>query len=413
MRQSLLAIFLTIMSITAFGQTQINPKDYRFMVLQMPKLDMQFPENREIPADNNTFYALSYDDTNNTAFVYNDYVCGYYEVPAAMRAGFKTGARNLQAENPDEYWKLVKEVMDKVTANWKAKNAAAAPVASASAPANNTPATEAPKVLADYGRFADVRRFPQGTRPRFYQKISEASRRRAKQFVTKVGLAGRYEVFKHDGTELEVRTTAYGGAAQIAFEEFLDGRIQMSDVYDIVLEGMDEAVYKEIAKALVAMTANLPTHNMVVESSFVETEMDQLLQIADVYGKATIYCTFEFAATMLPQTGWVSDEMRNTRWANGYLGNYKSHDVIVLPQSFEDETNSVKVIDPSYAYIIPSGAEKPIKVAFEGDAQVKEIESQDDWSRVIHTYQKFGVAVVGLNPGLCAYRNTSLKKVIE
>ena len=109
------------MSITAFGQTQINPKDYRFMVLQMPKLDMQFPENREIPADNKTFYALSYDDTNNTAFIYNDYVCGYYEVPAPMRAGFKTSARNLQAENPDEYWKLVKEVMDKVTANWKAK----------------------------------------------------------------------------------------------------------------------------------------------------------------------------------------------------------------------------------------------------------------------------------------------------
>ena len=120
------------------------------MVLQMPKLDMQFPENREIPADNKTFYALSYDDTNNTAFIYNDYVCGYYEVPAPMRAGFKTSARNLQAENPDEYWKLVKEVMDKVTANWKAKNAAAA---SASAPANNTPATEAPKVLADDPNF--------------------------------------------------------------------------------------------------------------------------------------------------------------------------------------------------------------------------------------------------------------------
>ena len=81
------------------------------MVLQMPKLDMQFPENREIPADNKTFYALSYDDTNNTAFIYNDYVCGYYEVPAPMRAGFKTSARNLQAENPDEYWKLVLQII--------------------------------------------------------------------------------------------------------------------------------------------------------------------------------------------------------------------------------------------------------------------------------------------------------------
>ena len=151
MRQSLLAIFLTIMSITAFGQTQINPKDYRFMVLQMPKLDMQFPENREIPADNNTFYALSYDDTNNTAFVYNDYVCGYYEVPAAMRAGFKTGARNLQAENPDEYWKLVKQVMDKVTANWKEKTgaSAAAPAStSTAASTENTTTAAAPKVVA-------------------------------------------------------------------------------------------------------------------------------------------------------------------------------------------------------------------------------------------------------------------------
>ena len=140
------------MSITAFGQTQINPKDYRFMVLQMPKLDMQFPENREIPADNNTFYALSYDDTNNTAFVYNDYVCGYYEVPAAMRAGFKTGARNLQAENPDEYWKLVKQVMDKVTANWKEKTGASAAVpastSTADASTENTTTTAAPKVVA-------------------------------------------------------------------------------------------------------------------------------------------------------------------------------------------------------------------------------------------------------------------------
>lgn len=116
MKHSFLTIILALMSISVFAQTPINPKDYRFMVLQSPKLDQQFPENRENPSGNNTFFALSYDDTNNTAFVYNDYVCGYYEVPAAMRAGFKKGARNLQAEDPDEYWKLVQKVMDKLTA---------------------------------------------------------------------------------------------------------------------------------------------------------------------------------------------------------------------------------------------------------------------------------------------------------
>ena len=267
-----------------------------------------------------------------------------------------------------------------------------------------------PKVLAEYGQFADVRTFPQGVQPIFYQKISEASRRRAKQFVTKVGLAGRYEVFKLDGRTLEVTPTAYGGAAQIAFEEFLDGRVTMADVYDIVLEGMDEAVYKEIAKALVSTVTNLGTYNKVTDAStFNETQFDKLLMVADTYGKASIYCTFEFAATMIPQTGWVSDNMRDRRWNQGYLGDYKGHQVIVLPQSFEDETNAVKVIDPSYCWIIPTGSEKPVKVAFEGSAQVKEVDG-DDWSKTIHTYQKFGVAVYSINPGLCVYRNTALKK---
>ena len=273
-----------------------------------------------------------------------------------------------------------------------------------------------PRVLAEYGQYADVRNFAQGEHAIFYQKISEASRKRAKQFVTKVGLAGRYEVFKLDGRTLEVPVTAYGGAAQIAFEEFLDGRITMSDVYDIVLEGMDEAVYKEIAKALKAYVDSLialntatpgTTVNVVTASTFDETAMDKLLMIADTYGKSAIYCTFEFAATMLPQTGWVSDNMRDRRWNLGYLGDYKGHQVIVLPQSFEDETNKVKVIDPAYAYIIPTGMEKPVKVAFEGTAQVKEVEGHD-WSKTIHTYQKFGVAVYGVNPGFCAYKNTSL-----
>jgi hypothetical protein len=215
---------------------------------------------------------------------------------------------------------------------------------------------------------------------------------------------------------MEVPVTAYGGAAQIAFEEFLDGRITMADVYDIVLEGMDEAVYKEIAKALKAyvdamFTANTSTPgtytNVATASQFDEVAFDKLLMVADTYGKARILCTFEHAATFIPQTGWVSDAMRDKRWNLGYLGDYKGHQVVVLPQSFEDETNKVKVIDPAYAYIIPGGMEKPVKVAFEGSAQVKEVDG-DDWSKTIHTYQKFGVAVYSVNPGFCCFKNTSL-----
>lgn len=276
------------------------------------------------------------------------------------------------------------------------------------------------KVLQNYGQFADVRTFAQGTKPVYKIRISEASRKRAKQFVTRVGLAGRYEVFKLDGKTLEVPTSAYGGAARVEWEELLDGRMTLNDYYDIVLEGMDEAVYREIAKALEATVGNIKPANKTVQSAFNEAAMDQLLMTADAYGRATIYCTFEFATTMVPMTGgdnnginWnaFSDDMKNTKWNTGCFTTYKGHQVIILPQSFTDETNSEKVINPSYAWIIPTGAEKPVKVAFEGSAQVKTFENRD-WSTEIQTYQKLGVATYMLNPGICVYRNTSLYKTV-
>ena len=270
------------------------------------------------------------------------------------------------------------------------------------------------KVLQAYGQFADVRTFAQGTKPVYKVRISEASKKRAKQFVTRVGLAGRYEVFKLDGYTLEVPTAAYGGASRIEWEELLDGRMTMNDYYSLVLEGMDEAVYREIAKALEATVANIKAANKTVQTSFNEDAMDQLLMTADAYGKSTIYCTFEFAATMIPayNSGKWSDDMRNQVWNNGYFASYKGHQVIILPQSFTDETNTEKVINPAYAWIIPTGAEKPVKVAFEGSAQVKSFDNRD-WSTEIQTYQKLGVATYMVNPGICVYKNESLKKEMK
>lgn len=263
------------------------------------------------------------------------------------------------------------------------------------------------KVLQSYGQFADVKTYAQGTKPVFRVNISEASRKRAKQFVTKVGLAGRYETFKLDGYTLEVPTSAYGGAARVEWEELLDGRFTMNDYYSLVLEGMDECVYREIAKSLAQTVTDIKPVNKEVDNAFNEQKMDRLLATADAYGKSTIYCTFEFAATMLPDVAWASDSMKQTIWTNGYFTSYKGHNVIILPQSFEDETNAKKVIDPSIAYIIPAGSEKPVKVAFEGGAQVKSFENRD-WSTEIQTYQKLGVATYLVNPGICTYTNTSL-----
>ena len=264
------------------------------------------------------------------------------------------------------------------------------------------------RVLEQYSQFAEIHTFAQGDKPIFTQKITQASKRRAKQFIGKVGLAGLYEVFRLDGTSYEVTTNAIGGAAQIGFEEFLDGRVDFATVLDIVMQGLDECIYIEIEKQLIGAVQNVQAANKYTSNAFDEAQMDRLISIADSYGKATIYCTFEFAATMIPSDGWVSDEMRNKMWDNGYLGNYKGHNVVVLQQSYEDETNTVKIIDPSYAWIIPVGADKPVKIAFEGGTIVDEYTNYDR-SKEVQVYKKVGVRAIFSN-AICVYRNTSLTR---
>lgn len=269
------------------------------------------------------------------------------------------------------------------------------------------------RVMEQYGMFAEVKTFAQGDKPIFTTKVNRATRDRAKQFIGRVGLAGLYEVFRLEGGKsYEVPTNAHGGAAQIGFEEFLDGNVNFADVLDFVMTGLDDCLYGEIAKQLIGATSSIGAYNKYTGTSFNESAMDKLLSVADAYGsKATIYCTFEFAATMIPSdVRWASDSIKNTLWNNGWLGNYKGHNVVILHQSFEDETNSVKVIDPSYCWIIPGGADKPVKIALEGGTIVDEYVNYDR-SREIQVYKKLGVRAIFSND-ICMYQNTSLKREV-
>ena len=320
------------------------------------------------------------------AYSFGDKNYSYSELNETLRDEFKelAGTYALYRENKNTIFSLIEDTIEDVL-----------------------PA----RVLEQYGQFAEIKTFNQGDKPIFTQKITQASRRRAKQFIGKVGLAGLYEVFKLDGTSYEVTTNAIGGAAQIGFEEFLDGRVDFADVLDIVLEGLDACIYVEIEKQLRGAINNIQIANKSSQGSFVQQEMDRLVSIADSYGKSAIYCTYEFAATMVPDTGWISDELRNQRWNNGYIANYKGHSVIVLPQSYEDETNMVKVLDPSFAYIIPVGAEKPVKIALEGGTIVDEYTNYDR-SREVQIYKKIGVRAIFSN-AICVYQNTALKRAVN
>lgn len=262
-----------------------------------------------------------------------------------------------------------------------------------------------PKNVSDtIGQFAEIKMGGHGDKPRFQLKLGA---RNVKRFVTRVAAAGVYERTRLDRGYVDVDTYAHGGAVYQTLEGFLAGRESISELLGIFLEELENATYEDIAVALQGTYSDMPAANIHTHSGFDGTNFNRILSTVRAYGVPTIFCTQTFASTIIPASGFVGDLDRLDMRNNGYIGKYNGADVVVLPQSFTDETNTVKVIDDQYAYIMPAGAnEEPVKVYYEGDTLIREVQ-REDWSAEMQIYKKLGIAIVH-NNHFGIYKNSSL-----
>lgn len=293
------------------------------------------------------------------------------------------------------------------------------------------------EVLPDYvgnfiGQFAEIKSVPNGQRASF---IVKRGRRRAKTFVTEVGLAGVYEAFRLDVDTFEVSAKAYGGAAYIDFERTLDGSEDLVEPLQLLLDGLQEAIYKELLKALIAATQNsdMPAANIASTTNFDPAQMQRLCTIAKNYGggNAVIFATPEFVQEMGPDAigmpiygpyaltanptagsapGYATPVYNPNDIASiaatGYITMFRGTPIVQLPQAFVDENNDTYQIPPQYAFIFPAGNQKIIKVVFEGDTDVRDWQHRDRQME-IEIYKKFGVAILTTNDW-CVYENKAL-----
>ena len=271
-----------------------------------------------------------------------------------------------------------------------------------------------PKKVIDYlGIFAEVKTVGNGQKAMFKRKLGK---NRAKKFLTQVGLSGVYETFRLDTETFTVEAHAVGGAGTIDFDRMLDGSENMADIMDIITEGLTDSVFYEVQKALVAAAENMnvPAANRKNESGFIAQEMQDLVNVVRSYGtSAVIFACPEFVAAMGPdQIGNVSykaeyspkdiEDIANT----GYIKMFRGTPIIQMPQSFVDETNTAVALDPQYAFVLPTGGEKVVKVVLEGPTQMWMRDNRDQ-SMEINAYKKMGAAILTYhNWGV--YKNNSL-----
>ena len=266
------------------------------------------------------------------------------------------------------------------------------------------------RLNATLGQFAEIRQVPQGSKIEIKVKKGYL---RGKSFVTQVAPSGQYETFRLDVSQFTIPVKAYGSAAIVEWERFLNGDESFVELMQIIAEGMEDRIYEQIQGMLQGAADAMPSVNVQTDTSFIPAKMDSLLAVVRAYGTPEIWCSQEFAATITNQVGFSAanpnmpladlEDIRN----QGYVGMYHGARVIVLPQSFTDETNATKIINPQYAYVIPAGQERIVKIIMEGDTQVRDIENRD-WTSEVQMYKKVGLAIV-TNPNYWGiYQNTTL-----
>ena len=258
------------------------------------------------------------------------------------------------------------------------------------------------------GQFAEIKSVPQGQKALF--RVNGLGRNRAKKFLTQVGLSGLYETFRLDSSTFELGGKAIGGAASIDFERFLDGADNMADLMDIITEGLTDAVFGEVQKALVAAFNVMPDTNKSTNSTFIPKEMLRIVNVVKAYGgNAVIFATPEFVGEMGPDAiapNTYHDDDIDAIHKTGRIKIFRGTPIVEIPQSFIDEKNDMTWINPQNAYILPTGKEKVVKIVFEGNTQVWDLKNPDN-SMEIHTYKKIGTAIMTYhNWGI--YQNTSI-----
>lgn len=271
------------------------------------------------------------------------------------------------------------------------------------------------KVISALGRFAEVQVVGQGDKAIFKKGIGK---NRAKKFLTQVGLSGVYETFRLDKETFEVPAYAVGGGATIDFERFLDGAENMADLMDIITEGLTDAVFGEVQKALkAAVTATgRPAANLVSRNDFDAEKMMSLISVVRAYGQsAVIFAPPEFVGAMGADAivpvgssyqGVYSPKDIDAIHDTGYVNLFRGTPIVQIPQSFIDENNEKTWIDPQFAYVLPTGGEKVVKVVLEGQTQINDFKNRDN-SMEIYAYKKMGAAILThYNWGI--YQNTGI-----
>lgn len=237
---------------------------------------------------------------------------------------------------------------------------------------------------------ADISYVPHGTKKEYNVRKGQLK----VEYVALGTEIRRQKIYKRKVT---AQPQALGAAVYTEWDDILSGRAEsFTDLIDEIADKILEQVMLTIQSTFVTAMQNAPAANKY-NGAFSLAQVKSVANTVSAYGRPVIIGTAQALSNITSDTTFkssMSDNMKDEFNKNGFIGVWEGKALIQLPNTFTDETNTEWVLSNSYLYVIPVNADKPVKVTFEGGAEMLENQSFDDGSITKKTLQKVGVNVL-------------------
>lgn len=222
------------------------------------------------------------------------------------------------------------------------------------------------------GEFAEIRQFARDAEVVF--NVEKIGKNRAKLTISKGARGGIYRAAKLDSKWFSPATEVQTVAVYVTLEEIILGTVSLSELYNNILEGFEEIVYKEVFNALAsgdsAVGAGYDAKKESTTKSALAAAIDKVMPIVKAYGVPTIFGSYAALSNiynpLAATSGYPNIEDSADIRKYGFVQLYKGVRCVELPNYLIDNSNSTWFYDDDKVFVIPSGI-KPVKVALKGD----------------------------------------------
>lgn len=236
------------------------------------------------------------------------------------------------------------------------------------------------------GQFAEVRNYDRNEEVVF--ELNKLGKNRAKLVISKGSREGIYRAARLSGSTFTLPTYVETAAVFISLEEILLGKVTLAEMFNTIVEGFQEEIYKEIFEELASGTpaagyariGEAGGGKIIATKATLGTTLDVVLPYVKAYGQPVILGSLQaidqlFNPLATTTSGGVvvqyptredNDEVRRL----GHVTIYKGAQVIELPNYLVDNTNTKWAYDVNKVFVLPAGA-KPVKIAFKGNTLIQ------------------------------------------